>query len=39
MTPARWSAVVDTMVALKLVTKARVKPEECFTRAFLAAEK
>ncbi len=39
MTLARWSAIVDTMVSLKLVTKERVKPAECFTRAFLAAEK
>ena len=35
MTLARWSAFVDTMVALKLVTKERVKPAECFTRVFL----
>lgn len=39
MTLERWRAVVDTMAALKLVTKERVKPEECFTRAFLAAGK
>jgi NitT/TauT family transport system substrate-binding protein len=39
MTLERWSAVVDTMAALKLVTKERVKPAECFTREFLVIEK
>ncbi len=34
----RWSAIVDTMAELKLVSRERVKPAECFTRAFLDTE-
>jgi NitT/TauT family transport system substrate-binding protein len=35
MSSERWKALVDQMVALKLVDASKVKPEDCFTTEFL----